>query len=183
MKNLCEFLTAHIKDSLHVRESVARGRRAFCLKETATDSAVKWLRLCVPENGEFFVFRVPDNLGIKKIFPDYNYSCDYMLFSVSDASIMLIELKGKKITHAKKQILYTRPFIHYILNLAKLEQVRIPQYSLKQLIVSCNRKLLRHTNIANTSCRIQEKQGYVIIRVDHPYVRYEWSDLIHFFPK
>lgn len=180
MLKVCQFLREDIEQELLCQISNSNGRRFVKLKETDPSAAVTCLSLFIPSNQwtDFYVFKLPENLELKKIFPAYNYSCDFILFHASRNIVMLIELKGTSIEYAKKQIRYTEPLISYIVKLVEIaKNIYIPKYYIKRLIVSYKKQRRRHTNLGNEYVKDREK-GYTILKVPSPNCRYEWTDLL-----
>lgn len=180
MKRIIHFLRENTIDELQIPISTsASGRSFFRLKENNQNAAVKCFDLLVPteEQDCFFIFKLQDNLEFKKIFPNYNYSCDFLLFYALTHTVMLIELKDDKVSYAKKQIKYTIPFLKYIFKLFELENNIKLNYDIKRLIVSHNRRRIPNTNV-NNGYRKSYDNEYTILQVPLEKCLYEWNNLV-----
>lgn len=180
MLQTCRFLKEHASQKLLRPTLQSNGRVLIRLEEADRSAAVIRFDLLVPSNEEldFYVFKIPEDLEFKKIFPDYNYSCDFILFHASNRIVMLIELKGDKTAYAKKQIKYTEPFINYILRLVEIEEnIKIPKYRVKRLIISYRKHRRKNTNVGNGYFKETDKI-WTVLKVPSPCCRYEWNDLL-----
>ncbi len=180
MKSVIEFL----EDNLHKAAKISAsrnssGRTFLRFEEQSQNAAVKKFDLFIPVNGSenFYAFKVPENLEIKKLFPQYNYSCDFVLFHALEKIIMLLELKGEKLAHAKKQIKYTIPFVSYIFKLFEIEKNKTPNYKIKRVIVSYNKRRVPNTNLKNSYSKRYE-EDYIILYIPSSYGIYEWKNLL-----
>lgn len=180
MYQVCQFLKENVDPQLLCPVTSSGGRFFVRLQEHDPSAAVSYFDLFVPsgKKTDFYVFKLPDNLEFKKIFPEYNCSCDFILFQPSDKIVMLIELKGASLAHAKKQLKYSEPLISYILRLAEIERKRISsKYTIKRVIISFNKHRRPNINLENGYVK-ENRDGYTILRVPRSQCRYEWDHLV-----
>lgn len=181
MKQTCQFLKRYIKSDLLISMSQAPNGRYFLrLEELEPNAAVKSLDLLVPSanKSDFVVVRLPANLEFKKIFPQYNYSCDFLLFNITTKIIMLIELKGEKIEIARKQIKYSVPFLKYLFELIKIEKkVNPPDYTIKKLIVYYDKHKIPYSNFKNGCKKSRDEKGFIVLQLPASSATFEWVNI------
>lgn len=173
MKNLVQFIKKEIynQDRITVPGTYTP-LNCFCLhlKEDRKNAAIKNFYLYFSkEEKDVIAVHLPEEQKIQQFLTKHAFICDYLVLFPSHNRILLVELKGKSVAAAKKQIKHGYCFLEYIISLCNMfakRTISLDTAHIAQLIVTGSRNRTLETNALNRSDRNTDKEFFICKRMD-----------------